>query len=350
MEHVGMSRGEKVTSESGFVEERAKRCAELLNTKTVQYIEELRDFEVKCSQPGSDEEELHEKMTVLNNSILQACAQFEQDVNDTFSIKSAQVTFREKTNPVLSKSYLINRARVWPQGHQGDYHTLEMAYKNTPMSSGMGYYLDKYAFRTTIAVAVRERIVKLRELLRKELTDRHEPKVLDVACGSCREVFELAPEIKASGAKFTCVDLDADALDFALDRFAHAGLSENYVEVRKYNALRIFDYETAVMEFGMQDIIYSVGYFDYLPDDFLIRLLRSLYKMLTPGGKLIAAFKDVNRYRPQFYHWLVNWDGFLQRSEADFERLLQHTKIPGSAISMSRVDSGAIIFYTITKE
>jgi SAM-dependent methyltransferase len=350
MDHIGTYRGEEVKRGSGFIEEGTKRYSALLYTKTEQYLNQLRDFEVRCSQPGADSDKLLEELTNLNESMLQACAQFEQDVNDTFIIKAAQVDFREKTNPVLSKSYCINRARVWPQGHQGDYNTLEIAYKNSPMSDGIGYFLDKYALSTTIAVAVRERIVTLRELLRQELINRREPRVLDVACGSCREVFELAPEIKASGAKFTCVDLDADALDFALDRFALADLSEDYVELRKYNALRIFDYETAVTEFGMQDIIYSVGYFDYLPDDFLVRLLRSLYKMLTPGGKLIAAFKDVNRYRPQFYHWLVNWDGFLQRAEADFERLLQNAKIPGSAIAMSRVDSGAIIFYTITKE
>ena len=126
-------------------------------------------------------------------------------------------------------------------------------------------------------------------LLKDELISRSNLKVLDVACGSCREVFELAPEIKSSGAKFTCVDLDPAALDFALDRFAYAGLSEEHVELVQYNALRMFDLETAQTEFGMQDIIYSIGFFDYLPDDFLVKLLNSLYMLLNPGGKLIAC-------------------------------------------------------------
>jgi SAM-dependent methyltransferase len=200
-----------------------------------------------------------------------------------------------------------------------------------------------------LAAGVRDRIVLLRELLRQELAARKQPRVLDVACGSCREVFELASAIKTAGAKFVCVDLDDDALDFALDRLTLAGLTGDEVELRKYNALRIFDFETAFMEFGLQDIIYSVGYFDYLPDDFLIKLLNSLYKLLAPGGKIIAAFKDANRYRPQIYHWLVNWDGFLQRTEDDFERILHYSDIPGSALKMERVDSGSIIFYTIGK-
>jgi cyclopropane fatty-acyl-phospholipid synthase-like methyltransferase len=111
----------------------------------------------------------------------------------------------------------------------------------------------------------------------------------------------------------------------------------------------MFDYETAVSAFGTQDIIYSVGYFDYLADDFLVKLLNSLYLMLNSGGKLIAAFKDANRYRPQAYHWLVDWDGFLQRTQDDFDRLFRKAEIPVSALSMTRVRSGVIIFYTATK-
>lgn len=209
--------------------------------------------------------------------------------------------------------------------------------------------MDTYALSSEIAVGVRDRISTMRELLRAELISRNKPKVLDVACGSCREVFELAHEIKASGAKFTCVDLDPAALDFALDRFAFAGLSEEHTELIQYNALRMFDIETAQTEFGMQDIIYSIGFFDYLPDDFLVKLLSSLYRLLNPGGKLFVAFKDADRYRPQVFHWLVDWDGFLQRTEKDFLKVFQDADIPSRALSMTRVDSGAIVFYSIEK-
>jgi extracellular factor (EF) 3-hydroxypalmitic acid methyl ester biosynthesis protein len=217
------------------------------------------------------------------------------------------------------------------------------------MSDGIGYYLDKYLLSTTLSIGVRERIVKMGSLLKEELMNRRDPKVLDIACGSCREVFELAPEIKASGAKFTCVDLDPDALDFSLDRLAYAGLTADHAELIQYNALRMFDPEMAKMEFGMRDIIYSIGFFDYLPDDFLLKMLNSLYSLLNPGGKLIVAFKDANRYQSQLFHWLIDWDGFLQRTENDFERLFKDAKIPNSALSMSRIPSGSIVFYSITR-
>ncbi len=101
---------------------------------------------------------------------------------------------------------------------------------------------------------------------------------------------------------------------------------------------------------GCKDVIYSIGFFDYLPDDFLVKLLSSLYLLLNPGGKLIASFKDADRYRPQLFHWLVDWDGFLQRTEKDFDRVLREANIPCSALSMTRVDSGSIVFYIATKQ
>jgi SAM-dependent methyltransferase len=350
MQEAILYQGKKIQGHAGLIQERPINYVEALEVRIETYMAKLRDFEVRCLMPDADKEALLDEITMLNDSMLHACAQFEEGVNDPLALKQAQVYFREKTHPILSKSYFINRTRIWPEGHQGDYMTLELAYKNIPMSEGIGSYLDKYLLSTTLGDGVRDRIKKMRSLLKEELISRNNPKVLDVACGSCREVFELAPEIKASGAKFTCVDLDPAALDFSLDRFGYAGLTEEHAELLQYNALRMFDVETTQTEFGMQDVIYSIGFFDYLPDDFLTKLLNSLYLLLKPGGKLFASFKDADRYRPQIFHWLVDWDGFLQRTEKDFDRVLQEADIPAGAISMSRVDSGSIVFYSITKQ
>jgi len=333
----------------GFIQEKPQQYAELFYAQIDKYIDQLKGYEWKCVQPGADPKTLLSEISSMNDEMLRACAQFEENTKDPIAIKTAQSYFRKKTNPVLSSSYCINRTRTWPQGHQGDYMTLELIYKNMPMSAGLGYYLDKCMLDSDLGVGVRERIVKLRDLLREELVSRNNAKVLDIACGSCREVFELAPEIKSSGAKFTCVDLDSAALNFAVDRLTYAGLSSDHAEMLTYNALRIFDFETAFTEFGMRDIIYSVGFFDYLPDEFLVKLLKSMYMLLNPGGKIISAFKDVDYYRPQLYHWFADWDGFLQRTAVDFKRLFRDANIPDDALSMTRVTSGSIVFYIVTK-
>ena len=342
-EHEGINESKLLVSEE------SEKYISYLEATIDQYMDSLRAIERRCIKQEGDSESIFQELSMLNDSMLQVCEQFETLVNNKAAIRAAGVAFRDKTDPIFSKSYGGNRARTWPQGYQGDYKTIEFMYRNTPMSEGIGYYLDKYMLSATLAVGVRERMQKLAELLKTELINRHHPKVLDIACGSCREVHEIVPEIEKSGAHVKCIDLDPEALDFALDRLSYAGLSSDRAEFIQYNALRMFDYETAVSAFGMQDIIYSVGYFDYLADDFLAKLLNSLYLMLNPGGKLIAAFKDANRYRSQLYHWFADWDGFLQRTEDDFDRLFHKTEIPGSALSMTRVKSGSIIFYTATK-
>jgi len=323
-----------------------------LDEETALFNKQLEEIEKRCLNPEENTDKLLNDITVAISDVLRACEEFEREVQDKDIIRDARVRFREKTNPILSKSFLINRARTWPQGQQGDYKTLEYAYKNTPLSEGIGHYLDLYLLNSDLAPAVRNRIKKLEDLLRDEISMRQKPSVLNIACGSCREVFELAPEIEKSGAKVTCIDLDNDALSFAANRLSYTNISpltSNQVNLRKYNALRMFDHELNMSEFGMQDIIYSVGFFDYLESDFLSRLLKASYTLLNPGGKLIASFKDASRYRHQDYHWIVDWDGFLQRYEEDFMSVFSEAQIPFSAITEMREETGVIVFYVITK-
>lgn len=333
-----------------FIREERERYTKHFEEETEKFIRNLEAIEKRCLDTQQNPEDILNAVSAALTNMSYACEEFEKGVNyDKAIIKDAQVEFREKTNPIMSKSYCVNRTRTWPQGYQGDFKTLEDVYRNMPMSTGIGYYLDKCMLSSTLAVAVRERIIKLKEILKVELIKRRSPRVLDIACGSCREVIELVPEIEKSGAKFTCIDLDSDALNFALNRLSYANLLSDQIEFLKYNALRMFDHDLNMKEFGMQDIIYSVGYFDYLPDDFLSRMLNALYQLLNKGGKLIGAFKDADCYRYYDYHWLVDWNGFLQRTEYDFDRLFEKAGIPNHAISVTREESGVIIFYEVTK-
>jgi extracellular factor (EF) 3-hydroxypalmitic acid methyl ester biosynthesis protein len=333
-----------------FVSEELRRYTADFDSTVDAYLQNLSLFELKCSRPDADREALLAEITEMTDAMMKTCGEYEQELADPRAIKAARIAFRRKTDPMMAKSYMISRCRTWPQGHQGDYMTLELAYKNMPMSQGIGWYLDKYFLETQLAVGVKQRREKLRDLLLTELTTRKSPKVLDVACGSCREVFELSPEIKSSGAQFTCVDIDTDALDFSRDRLRHTGILNEHIQLITYNALRMFDPEMARAEFGMRDVIYSLGFFDYLPDDFLIKLLRSLYLMLNPGGKLIAAFKDSTMYNSDIFHWLVDWDEFMQRVEPDFVRIMREAGIPDTAVTTDIVDSGTIIFYSAVRQ
>jgi SAM-dependent methyltransferase len=345
---VVLSQAEKSSKDASFVSEERAKYAEMLDAAADRFNKELEAIEKRSADPAESGENIIGALQGVIDEVLSVCEDAEKGLQDKDMIREARIRFREKTDPILSKSYFIKRTRTWPQGYQGDYKTLETIYKKTPHSSGIGYYLDLISLNAPLAEAVRNRIKTLSELLRKELAERQQPFILNIACGSCRELMGIAPEIMSSGAHITCVDADNDALAFAQDRLSYAGVIEQ-VELRKYNALRMFDDEMNLVEFGPQDIIYSVGLFDYLPDDFLIKLLRALYSLLNVSGKLIAAFKDAERYSSQAYHWVCDWDGFLQRTETDFLRILDQAGIPYSSLSITREETGIIVFYAAIK-
>lgn len=323
-----------------------------LDEATEIFIKRLEEIEKRCDNSDEKPEAIMSSIKNAFDDMLSSCRLFEIAVNDEEIIKDARIRFRQKTNKIFSKSYCINRARTWPQGYQGDYKTLESIYRNTPLSSGFGYYLDLYCLGWPLGRGVRNRLQKLKDILKEEISYRQNPKILNIACGSCREVFELAGVIEKSGAKITCIDLDDDALAFAANRLSFTNISpaiSNQVVLRKYNALRMFDDELNMTEFGKQDIIYSIGLFDYLDTEFLIKLFRALYELLNQGGVLIISFKDAMRYRSQEYHWIVDWDGFLQRTEEDFMDIFSKANIPMHYISEQREETGVIVFYTVRK-
>jgi SAM-dependent methyltransferase len=337
-----------IKEEVSFTVEKKEEYTKLLNGSIEKFNNQLEDIEKRCN--GMEKhEEIMKEITRSMNDMVSVCEKYEQGVNyDRAMIKNAQIKFREKTNYIFSKSYFFNRARTWPHGYQGDYKTLEGIYRNIPLSGGIGYYMDRSFLDAPLAKGVRNRIKRIEELLRDEIMKREEQSVLNIACGSCRELMGSTTEIGESKAKIICVDNDNDAIAFAQNRLSYTDILP-HIELYKYNALRMFDYELNKMEFGMQDIIYSVGYFDYLPNDFLTKMLNALYALLNPGGRLIGAFKDSGHYRAQEYHWLVDWDGFLQRTKDDFDKLFYHAGIPDNKLSISREETGVIIFYVATK-
>lgn len=349
MESLITYRNEAFKEDIGIIREKTDRHYMLLNEATMKFISTLEDIEKRYLDSQETPDELLNAVTKAMTNMNSVCEQFERRVGyDSDTIKEAQVDFRKRTDSILSKSYFINRARTWPQGYQGDYKMLESVYRNSPLSMGIGYYLDKYCLGLKLTEGVKNRIKKLEEILSEEILQREKSSILNIACGSCRELMGLSEGVIISKAKVTCIDFDNDALDFAQSRLYYTGALPQ-IELRKYNAARMFDHELNMAAFGMQDIIYSVGYFDYLEDDFLVKMLRALYMLLNHGGKLIMTFKDANYYKSQDFHWLCDWNGFLRRTEDDFDRIIEEAGIPDNVLLKSRDKSGVIIFCTATK-
>jgi extracellular factor (EF) 3-hydroxypalmitic acid methyl ester biosynthesis protein len=320
-----------------------------LDKAIATFNQSVKRIEDQCAVPGADMNQLAGELAKQLREVESYCRAMEQQLgDDQAAIREKQAEFRQRTDASFAKSFFMHRARTWPQGYPGDYEIIEKAYNNEPLSDGLGQLFDQYFLSTTLANGIRYRRALMREILAEEMRQKPAARILNVGCGPCREIVELAPVILETGARFTCVDFDTEALVYSAGRILECGLQE-HVAFRQYNALRMINAERNIREFGHCDVIYTIGLLDYLTDDVLVRMIRSLYDTLRAGGVLVAVFKDCDRYDTTDYHWLVNWSGFLQRTRHDSWRLVETAGIPQDAVNIQRSQDDVMIFYRIQR-
>jgi trans-aconitate methyltransferase len=158
----------------------------------------------------------------------------------------------------------------------------------------------------------------VREFLVKEISAASAPvRVLDIACGPCRE-YESWPKTNST-VEVVAMDSDSKALEYVAQAVAPQLPESATLRGERYNALRTRSSETTVAKFGRFHILYSVGLCDYLPDEQLIEMLAAWRATLASGGVMYVAFKDAERYDKTPYQWHLDWF-FFQRTQEDCMR------------------------------
>ncbi|MBX3439524.1 MAG: class I SAM-dependent methyltransferase [Planctomycetaceae bacterium] len=307
-------------------------------------IEEFRTLESEVDReavPGPGD--TLDRLTQAITRTLDACAAVEALLGeDSPQLKEVQERFRDAIRPWFDQSWFMERARSKPRGYPGDYVLLSAIYDNVPKSRGLGGLLDLYFLDQTLAHGVRTRLAGVRRFLTKEVLRRHSAlSILNVACGPAREYAEgFASE--GHPVHLTCVDMDEQALAFVQDNVAGKPDVEVDFECVCYNALRMASSKSTIAKFGRSDVIYSVGLCDYIPDDFMIRILRGWRESLAEGGVIYVAFKDRLLYNKAVYQWLVDWH-FYQRTEEDCRRLYEEAGYDVDGLEVERDGDGVIM-------
>lgn len=321
---------------------------ELETRKTLKdELKQFNDFLLKLDPNANNAQELiATRMNGLGYLTREIEAQYSDSPEELLAL---QDYFRAETDPVLGLSWIIYRARHWPEGYPGDYVTLESVYANEPKAvSDLGRALDRYMFSTSeLAIAVRSRLRKLTQILVEfRLGSENEGDWLNIACGSCRELLKVPPSIKK---QVWCVDQDPKALYYATQLLQTSGYSEKNTKFVCANAFKMFRDPIMRERTVPFSLIYSAGLFDYVKSDHLVSFLKRCYNALTPGGMLITPFKDRRRYSTFFYHWIMKWNFFIQRTEEEFYDILDQAGIPSDKLRVERDPSGVILFFTATK-
>ena len=267
-------------------------------------------------------------------------------------LRERQKNFRDETNIFFKQSYFMNRARTWPYGYPGDHEMLEKIYQAMAVSKqGIGLYLDNYFLNCTLAKGVRERKTKLSALLIREIENREaNSKIMNIGCGSSREIFDIGAQLNQYAPKMTFLDFDEKATQYSKNLLFNAEIDISNFVFKKFNALKLANIDYTKKTFESQDIIYSAGLFDYLTTKVLTKIIGSLYELLNYDGLIIAPFKDAQNYKTFDYHWLSDWSYFHQRNIEDVRHILEMALPPKTKIRIESSPSPAINFFIIEKK
>ncbi len=234
--------------------------------------------------------------------------------------------------PYFMRSRFAERAYYKPKGYAGDYLMMEMIYRNQPDGDGkLGRLVDGWCLNTDAAQAVRGRRELLGTLLgswKNKVHTHDEPfRVLNLACGSSRELFDfLAQREETTGIEVLCVDADPEALQY-VGRHVNVVPHQASVRLMQENVIK-WALGRAHHHFGLMDIIYSAGLTDYLDARLFQALTTRAYEHLRPGGVFIIGNFGSHNPNKAFMDHLLQWN-LIHRSERELRSIFASTPFGG---------------------
>ncbi|MGD9010503.1 MAG: cyclic nucleotide-binding domain-containing protein [Desulfobacteraceae bacterium] len=254
--------------------------------------------------------------------------------------------------PYFMRSRYAERAYYKPKGYAGDYLMMEWIYKQQPDGDGkLGKLIDGWILRQASCQAVRNRRELLSDLLdsmcRQRLHMDRRIRIMNLACGPARELFDLLDRCDYSRQiDALCVDIDPEALQYANQ---HVNTSSHQASVRfmRENVIK-WSIGRAKHDIKPQDIIYSSGLCDYLDQRMLTKLIRRCYDQLAPGGRLIIGnFAHTNPDRLLMDH-IVYWR-LIHRDKQDLFDAFSETPF-GDRLEVITEAQGVNLFAVGTKK
>ena len=335
--------------------ESRKLISDFFLNDVLNYVSEMIKLTQRLSKEKRYSDELGRKLTLLNNQILLKGYQLENRLSDKKNMEKVKDNFRQMVGVWAYKSVIVKRAFEKPRGYPGDYRMLEIVYDNKPISpsNDVGLYFDNNFLQSPYAAAVRIRKDRLRDLLQRFIHEAQLSKIniLDIACGSCREILELFPGITTSKKiVFNCLDWDEEALQFSNDTLSYKRPKNVELKFIKEDVMNIVRNKASVQTYGKQDLIYSIGLIDYLPDRILKKLISALFALLQKGGWLVLTHKNKEKtFPPLPPDWFCNWK-FVPRSRDEVIKLFSDCGFSDCLLPVVSDDFEYIYYFTLIKK
>lgn len=217
----------------------------------------------------------------------------------------------------VDASPFMSRSLRKPRGYAGDYQMMNYLYddKVFEAQSNMGKFLNYYVFSHPSANAVRGRAQIIQGLVQQRMSIHETLDITSIACGPAREISGtiqcLANSVVTNKINWTLLDQDEEALENAKKNCPdHPKLFPHFVNAGVRDILK------RKVDLGSQDIIYSLGLFDYLIDKVAISVIARLYEFLKPGGIMLIGNFHISNPLRALMEGIMEWH-LIHRTEEE---------------------------------
>ena len=296
--------------------------------------------------------EIEKKFEHLTTEILLKGYCLEELAEDRKVIKNVKDQFRLLIGTWIYKGPIIKMSFDKHNGYSNDYRALENIYNNKPLAKeGIGLYADRYFLRSPYAVAVRYRKDRMRRIIEEEISCSSSSviRIFSIACGSLREIRELSLSLfQDKELVFTCLDWNREAIKFSKNAVKKLFPDTRFV-FKEQDITKMIRNSAYCDMFEKQDIVYSIGLVDCLPDRVLKAFLRFSYGLLKHKGKLVFAHRNKEKtFSPILPDWLCGWK-FVLRDEDEIMNLIYSCGIKDFSVSYISDNFKDTFYFTLVR-
>ena len=271
---------------------------------------------------GKFQDEFNSEM----NNIFRDIMNFEKDnlsKGENEKVDKLKKIFRKRLRHLFVRGIYSKWTVDKPLGYAGDYKIMDDIYQNNPTTTGYARLFDNYYQMTSMCVGVRNRKEDFKHLIIDFVNKRYKKpiNIMNLGCGSSREIKEILRSSTSlrKDVFFDCYDFEAKAINFAKKLFK--GIPK--VKFIQKNILRIAAAKNVKKEINKKyDLIYAIGFVDYLNKKITTRLIHNLKKLLKTKGILMIANVRDKYSNPTFHYmdWAGEWE-LIYRTDNEFKKL-----------------------------
>ena len=211
--------------------------------------------------------------------------------------------------PLLRESPLHWHTYKKPYGYPVDFRTMHYIHDDARHgASSLGRILHQLGREDGMAQSVVSAKEHLKDQIASVIEARaaagaSEVKIASIGSGPAREVEEYLNSVSTLPirVRWTFIDQDVRALRFARRRLESAHLrhaNSTRMSFTRYSAQQLFNTRDLLQRLGGQDLIYSTGVLDYLPDHAARNFVRHATQALAKGGQLtLCNVSSVPKFR-----------------------------------------------------